>query len=169
MRASQFPTLLGDDDGVDADLKPDRALVMIVDDDSILRNALRGLLEEFYRVVTFDSGPPAVEAISDEVAVVILDVKMKGHDGFWTCEAIRAKSPYLPVIFFSAYQNAKDPYEIINQHRPFGYLSKNGDAEALMNMVDRAAKYSSTFVRLMRFVGLQVFQEGMRNPKPDKD
>jgi DNA-binding NtrC family response regulator len=147
----------------------DKPLIFVVDDEPDILDSLKILLVgRSYRVLAFESGAGALDALTDDVAAVILDVKMQGHDGFWTCDAIRMKNPYLPVIFYSAYQDLKDPYKIINEHRPFGYLPKDGDVSALLNMIGRAVQYSRTFVEIERLVGRLHAVESMLDPKPDE-
>jgi DNA-binding NarL/FixJ family response regulator len=84
--------------------------------------------------------------MNENVCVAILDIKMGKHDGFWACNQIRKEFPDLPVIFYSAYQDAKDPFDIINQHRPFGYITKSGDTRPLIDAVDLAVSYYSRFL-----------------------
>ena len=74
-------------------------------------------------------------------AVVVLDVKMRGHDGFWACDEIRKKNPLIPIIFFSAFQDAKNPYDIINDHRPFAYIMKDGEPSRLLSAIGNAVSH----------------------------
>jgi CheY-like chemotaxis protein len=118
----------------------ERPLVLVVDDDSHVADGLELLLSQDYRVVVCSSAAKAIESLTDEVSAVILDIKMKGHDGFWACDQIRKRNAFLPVIFHSAYQDTKDPLEIINQHQPFGYIIKGATNELLKTMA-RAIGY----------------------------
>src|SRR4051812_24462868 len=112
MGLRELQSLLEQYEGSDTALSSDsdKPLLIVVDDDADMLVSLEYLLKASYRVLTFQSPADAVAAVTDEIAAVILDVKMKGHDGFWACDAIRAKNQHLPVIFFSAYQNIKDPF-----------------------------------------------------------
>ena len=114
--------------------------VLVVDDDPAMRKSLDGLLRTSYQVVLAATAREAVAAANDDTCVVILDVKMKDHDGFWACTEIRKKYPTLPVIFYSAYQDVKDPFEIINEFRPFGYLVKDGEPRRLLDTVKLAVR-----------------------------
>ena len=118
----------------------DRPVIVVVDDDAGVRDALVTLFEDRYRVVACAEAQSGVDAVDEETCTVILDVKMKGHDGFWTCHEMRKKVPGVPVIFFSAYQDLKDPFAIINDHRPFGYITKDGSIERLVEAVDVAVR-----------------------------
>jgi DNA-binding NtrC family response regulator len=119
-----------------------RPPVLVVDDDAALRESLAGVLETRYEVLLAASAKEGVSSVHEGVCAVILDVKMKGYDGFWACNEIRKKHPDMPVIFYSAYQDLKDPYAIINDHRPFGYITKDGDINKLLSAVETAVRLS---------------------------
>jgi DNA-binding NtrC family response regulator len=117
-----------------------RPTIVVIDDDADIRSALARVLGDRYTVVTCATALAGVQAVGDDVHVVIVDVKLQGLDGFWACNTIRTQYPDMPVIFYSAYQDLKDPYQIINEHRPFGYLIKDGDLGKLVQTVDTAAR-----------------------------
>jgi DNA-binding NtrC family response regulator len=125
-------------------------VVLVVDDDAGVRNALRLLLGQSYRVRAYATAQEGVAAVDDEVCAAILDVKMKGYDGFWACNQIRQKYPDLPVIFYSAYQDLKDPFAIINEHRPFGYITKDDDVKRILETVA---------------LGVRIYRMGLENKK----
>jgi DNA-binding NtrC family response regulator len=114
--------------------------VLVVDDDPGVRASLQFLLQDLYDVVVASDAATGVEAMSDDIVTVVLDIKMQGKDGFWVCEQIQRSHPQVPVIFHSAYQDVKDPYEIINAHRPFAYVTKGESPTKLLNAVERATK-----------------------------
>ena len=124
----------------------ERRHILIVDDDPTVRVSLTALLQKRYQLILCTSAREGVDEIHDEVYTAILDVKMGKHDGFWVCNQIRKKYPDLPIIFYSAYQDAKDPYEIINEHRPFGYIPKSGDTKRLLDAVDLAIGFYTRLV-----------------------
>jgi DNA-binding NtrC family response regulator len=115
-----------------------RPLVVVVDDDTHVRSSLELLFQRRYRVKTCVDAEEGVAAIRDDVSVVVLDVKMTGMDGFAAYERMRAKDLDLPIIFYSAYQDIKDPYEILNEYRPFGYITKGEGHETLLRSVEAA-------------------------------
>ncbi len=115
-----------------------RPSILVVDDDPTIRKSLLAVLKDRYDVILCASAKEGVDAVHGEVCVAILDVKMGKRDGFWVCNEIRRKHPDIPVIFYSAYQDVKDPYDIINEHRPFAYITKDGDIKRLLGAVDTA-------------------------------
>jgi DNA-binding NtrC family response regulator len=137
---AQLKEALRDDDATPSSEPDARPLVLVVDDDDGIRRSLELLLEATYRVRTCAGAAEALEAIDERVAVVVLDVKMTGLDGFAAYRAMREKDVDLPIIFYSAYQDIKDPYEIINEYRPFGYITKGADHTMLLRSIAAAVE-----------------------------
>lgn len=80
-------------------------LIVIADDNADMRNYLRRLLRERYRVHAVANGQEAVRAARDMNADLILtDVMMPGLDGFGVLRALRSdpKTQSKPVILLSA-------------------------------------------------------------------
>jgi DNA-binding NtrC family response regulator len=122
-------------------------LVLVVDDDANIRRSLELLLQTRYRVKTCPGAAEAIPEIDERVAVVVLDVKMTGLDGFGAYREMRAKDVDLPIIFYSAYQDIKDPYEIINEYRPFGYITKGADHTMLLDSIAAAVEQRARAMR----------------------
>lgn len=110
-------------------------VVLVVDDDPHMRASLELILSRSYRVQLCANGHDGVAQVRDELSAVILDVRMSGLDGFATYAQMRKLDADLPIIFHSAYQDIKDPYEIINEFRPFGYIIKGADHSLLLRTV----------------------------------
>lgn len=120
----------------------DRAKVVIVDDDASIRSSLMAVLEGDYEVRACRNAVDAIREIDEATDCVILDVKMPGHDGFWVAEQLRSRQQDVAIIFHSAYQDVKDPYEVINEFRPFGYLVKGESLASLLDLVAKACRFS---------------------------
>ncbi|MCE5334129.1 MAG: PAS domain S-box protein [Desulfobacteraceae bacterium] len=94
-------------------LKPFKAggLVLVVEDDPVVRDMAEAMLKEFgYEVVTAGDGFEALEMFRerrDEVRVVLLDQSMPGMSGWETLAALRALRSDLPVILASGYDEAQ--------------------------------------------------------------
>jgi DNA-binding NtrC family response regulator len=67
---------------------------------------------------------------------------MPTHDGFWVAQQLRGRQQDVAIIFHSAYQDVKDPYEVINEFRPFGYVVKGESLAALLDLVSNACRLS---------------------------
>jgi CheY-like chemotaxis protein len=84
-------------------LKP---AVLVTDDHAMNRAAFASILEKEYSVTLAASGRQALDlAASRDFAVILLDVRMPGMDGFETAENLRKRdrTRYTPIIFLSAY------------------------------------------------------------------
>ncbi len=120
----------------------DRPTIVVVDDDGLVRESLETVLKDKYHVRTCPTGLEAVRTIDNETSCVILDVKMPTHDGFWVSRQLRKQSPDIPIIFHSAYQDLKDPYQIINDYHPFGYVVKGDTLSTLLVLIANAVRHS---------------------------
>ena len=81
------------------------ARILIVDDDEANLIAVRTILAELgHPVVSARSGEEALRhMLRDDFAVILLDVRMPGMDGYETAELIRGRerSRHVPIIFLS--------------------------------------------------------------------
>jgi PAS domain S-box-containing protein len=84
-----------------------RVPVLVVDDNPAKRLALKAALAPLgYSIVEADSGFAALRCVlAQDFAVILLDVRMHGMDGFETAAFIRqrAQSEMTPIIFVTAY------------------------------------------------------------------
>ncbi len=93
-----------DDVPVEAET-PERARVLVVDDDERNLLAIRTVLEDVADVVVADSGEEALrQLLRGEFAVILLDVYMPGLDGYETAQIIRSReqTKRIPIVFLSA-------------------------------------------------------------------
>jgi len=84
----------------DSDLPPAPADILIIEDETSVRELLRmGLERRGYRVRAFQNGEEGIAAVHAKTPdLIICDVMMPGDDGFAVCQKIRQagiKSPFL--------------------------------------------------------------------------
>ena len=79
--------------------------VLVVDDDTGIRDALRMILEyEGYQVLTAADGKTALSSLdSERVDAVLLDIKMPGMDGLETLDRIAQREAAPPVLMISGH------------------------------------------------------------------
>ncbi|MCB1192069.1 MAG: ATP-binding protein [Leptospiraceae bacterium] len=118
-----------------------KPVILIVDDDSNVREALHLALQKKYDTIVCANGDEGIKNVSFKVFTVVLDIKMEGKSGFETFKEIKSRFPYVPIIFYSGFQDLKSPFEIINDYRPFGYILKGGEAKTLLDTIDSAVDY----------------------------
>jgi diguanylate cyclase (GGDEF)-like protein len=114
----------------------------VVDDDKQILNALRLVLSDQYTMQLAETAKQALEQVDESTSAVLLDIKMPDSDGFQTFMEIKAKNPHVPIIFHSAYQDIKDPYDVMNYYRPFGYIQKGNNTAVLLDTLASAVDYS---------------------------
>ena len=85
--------------------------ILLVDDDPTKRFALKAVLAPLgQNVVEAASGPDALrQLLKQDFAVILLDVRMPGMDGFETAQLIRQRprSELTPIIFVTALDRAE--------------------------------------------------------------
>lgn len=102
-------------------------LVIVVDDDEAVLRSLRTALQGKYILRTCDK--PAggvVDVRTYDPELVLLDIRMPEHDGFWVFSEIRKFNSRVPIIFNSAYQDKVDRRDVEGMYQPFAYLPKSG-------------------------------------------
>ncbi|MEM7181764.1 MAG: adenylate/guanylate cyclase domain-containing protein [Spirochaetota bacterium] len=131
--------------------------ILIIDDDVNIRTALKITLGKKYNLNLCSNGNDGIAQMTGEVFAVILDIKMEGKNGFETFTEIKKKNFYVPIIFYSAYQDIKDPMEIMNDFRPFGYVVKGSESNELLHTLESAVDY---YLQINRNVILnQIYQK----------
>jgi CheY-like chemotaxis protein len=112
---------------VDASLNTQQppSYVLVVDDEPVVRGFLAHCLEEWgYSVKQVGSADEALDLmVANPASVVLVDVKMPGHDGLWLAERLRATWPGTPVVMASGI----DDLQTIRQSRELGavdYVTK---------------------------------------------
>lgn len=90
-------------------------IIYIADDDNNIRNLLKSFLErENFIVFGFETGDDLLKKfISDPCDLIILDVMMPGHDGFYICKELR-KISNVPIIMLTARDSDADYIEGLN-------------------------------------------------------
>lgn len=85
--------------------EPQRATVLVVDDDRALRTlAATALRNAGYRVITAADGAEALHALEGtRVELIVSDVAMPGLDGRELGHALWEQRRHIPVLFMSAH------------------------------------------------------------------
>src|SRR5687768_16299061 len=78
-------------------------ILLIEDDESIVRMLERGLRAHGHELISAQSGEDGVAlAATERVDVVLLDIMLPGLDGHQVLIRIRARQPNLPVLMLTA-------------------------------------------------------------------
>ncbi len=127
--------------------------VLVVDDEPAVRNALKSVLEQDYRIVLAPDGPSALETLRSDkhIDVMLLDMVMPGMHGMEVLRRVRGEFASVEVIILSALQSIETVIEAINLGA-FDYISKPFVARELGLIVDRAIELRTLKreIRLLR-------------------
>jgi DNA-binding NtrC family response regulator len=93
---------------VAADGRTQRPVILVVDDESLIRWSLRERLTAAgYGVLEAETGPDALDVVSREtVSLVLLDLSLPGLTGLGVLERVKADHPSCPVIVMTAFDSA---------------------------------------------------------------
>lgn len=123
------------------------AKVLIVDDESSIRNTLRDILEyEKYEVhEAVDGMDCLVKLKRGAYDVVILDIKMPKMDGIETLDRIQVLAPETPVIIISGHANINTAVEAVKKGA-FDFISKPPDLNRFLITIRNALEKNSLVV-----------------------
>lgn len=116
-----------------------RPTVLIVDDESYIREFLAQILSEHFRIAFAKDGKEAIEiAKSAKPAVIVLDVLMPGQNGIETCKKLREQreSEGIPVIMLTAVNEPEQRIKAFNAGAD-DYLAKPFLPEELIARINR--------------------------------
>lgn len=116
-----------------------RPTVLIVDDESYIREFLAQILSEHFRIAFAKDGKEALEmAKSVKLAIIVLDVLMPGQNGIETCKKLRAQreSEEIPVIMLTAVNEPEQRIKAFNAGAD-DYLAKPFLPEELLARINR--------------------------------
>jgi putative nucleotidyltransferase with HDIG domain len=132
--------------------KPDRATVLVVDDERGPRESLRMLLTPNHEVLTSSSGANALEILrTEKVDVVTLDLNMPGIGGEELMRTIHAEHPHVEIIVITGCASLASAQEGI-RHGICDYLQKPFDVVQVTAAVNRALTRGSARQGLVRFM-----------------
>lgn len=122
--------------------KPLTSKILLVDDDTAVLNVLSELFCDDYEILCASSGEEAIEIVKqdNDIATVVLDIKMPGMDGIATGRAIKNHDSKIPIIFHTGYPGDFSEDDIDASERPFDYVEKGRSATRLIRTVGNAVR-----------------------------
>lgn len=118
--------------------------ILAVDDAVIILRKISDALEEYYDVITVNSGVRALRYLEKEKPdLILLDIRMMPKDGFETLQEIRAMEDRadIPVIMLTGVEDKKFVMEGIKLGI-CDYILKPFFPEDLLERIQRALKFS---------------------------
>jgi DNA-binding NtrC family response regulator len=129
--------------------------ILIIDDERLIRHALRDILEyEQHEVSEAEDGVAGLKwAIDGKFDAIFCDVKMPGKDGIEVVEALRLKGVETPVIIMTGHATVELAVEALKTGA-YDFIEKPLDLNrilvALRNATDREALRKETVVLRQR-------------------
>jgi len=138
--------------------------VVIVEDDTDIRNFLTSELSEDYKVTTFSNGDEALKSIlsSDTTDIIISDVMMPGIDGYAFCQKIKhnVNTNHIPVVLISARTDDKDRMMGLEAGAD-SYLPKPFNTEVLRTTI--VSLLANRNLLKAKFSGVQQQEDNVKN------
>ncbi len=128
-----------------SELPDERATVLVVDDDRVLRRQLHWALGEGHRVLEAETRAEAVEQLKREsIDVVLCDLHLPPDldgisEGLAVIEAARAARPSVPVVVITA-SDAKDVALEAIRRGAYGFFEKPFNEEEVSHIIWQAAR-----------------------------
>jgi two-component system cell cycle response regulator len=125
-----------------ADDGESRRLILIVDDEPSVRAMVHASIRvrgQRYSVVEAGNATEAVaQARQHQPDLVLLDVALPDHDGFWVCHTLKSDpaTSHIPVIMLTAMGLPSDREKAV-QAGADGYIVKPFSPRALLEELDR--------------------------------
>lgn len=115
-----------------------KQIILIVDDDSEMREVTRLFLKDKYTVVTSAGMEEALKYMADNsVNLVLLDINMLGINGLTALDDIKKRLPESIVVVMTAFASVETVRWALRLGA-FGFLMKPFDIEELTNIVNKA-------------------------------
>ena len=119
-----------------------RRLILVVDDEPSVRAVVHASIRvrgPRYRVVEAANATEAVaQARQHRPDLVLLDVALPDHDGFWVCETLKSspETAHIPILMLTAMSSSSDRDRAV-QAGADGYVLKPFSPRALLDEIDR--------------------------------
>jgi DNA-binding NtrC family response regulator len=113
-------------------------IVLIVDDEAILRESLGDYLKDTYQVVTAGTGEEALGLIEkQDVDIVVIDVRLPGKTGLQVLREVKESKPYIKSIVITGYPSAESAVEAMKLGA-IDYLAKPVAPDILETLIREA-------------------------------
>ncbi len=90
--------IIGSDMEVNIYKQKDAIVMVIDDDDSVLKTTALILEDEGYQIEAFSSGKKAINNFDNNIHAVVLDINMPDMTGLQAFKELKSINPYVPII-----------------------------------------------------------------------
>jgi DNA-binding NtrC family response regulator len=115
-----------------------RPVILVIDDESLIGEAIAAALEDGYQVVAFEAAEPALAALGRMAPdLVLLDIGLPGMGGLEALARIRRHDANLPVVMITADRDISTVVAAVKQGA-WDYITKPLKMDALTRAIDNA-------------------------------
>ncbi len=110
--------------------------ILICDDEEGIRESLKLILEEQYPLILTEGGEQCLEVLenaSDDIGLVLLDIKMPKVNGLDLLKQIKEKHPKINAVMITGYNSVETATEAINLGAS-GYIVKPFKSDEILEM-----------------------------------
>jgi len=129
-----------------------RGTILVVDDERGIRESLKMILKDKYKVVTFESPEEVLKNSSIDVDVIFSDIKMLSMNGISFLKEIKSLKPEVEVIMITAYPSFSTTLEAL-RCGAFDYIVKPFNKDEILRVAERAIQKKIELIeneRMMR-------------------
>jgi CheY-like chemotaxis protein len=120
--------------------------IVVADDEEEIRELLKNLLKDKYRVILAKDGLELIEKVKKERPdLIICDVIMPGQSGYKSIKRLREKPEFLnlPVIFNSGLVKDRELYETLKPEGPSYFIRKPFTKKVLLDKIEEMLNMGS--------------------------
>lgn len=111
--------------------------VLIVDDESIVRESLKDWFKDSYRLATVETGEEAVELMQKQhFDILIIDVRLPGKSGIQVLKDVKEIKPHIRPIVITAYPSVELAVEAMKLGA-VDYLTKPVSPKDLEKLIEK--------------------------------
>lgn len=137
--------------------------VLLIDDSAIIRLGLKAALEGHAGIEIVAEAGSASEGLAVATAVrpdvVLLDLRLPDHPGFWACREIVRAVPTTRVLILTSSDQERDVQQAVTMGA-VGYLLKDNDGETLAAAIRQVASGRSVLDPALAARVLAVVRRG---------
>lgn len=111
--------------------------ILICDDEEGIRESLKLILSDYYDLIVVERGDAAKEVLAqsqDDIALMLLDIKMPQKNGLEVLQEIKSLHPQLPIIIVTGYKSVDTAAEAVRLGAN-GYIVKPFKSEEILTTV----------------------------------
>jgi signal transduction histidine kinase len=134
-------------------MTPPRKTLLVVDDEPEVLRSLHDLFRREYKVLTFERGADALEALeTQDPPVIMSDQRMPEMSGVEFLRRAKTLRPDATRLLFTGYADIKAVIDAINEGNVFRYLTKPWDPDELAAVVRQAVEHHDLIVERRELV-----------------